>query len=1167
MKKFTIFLFVMMFSGFVVQSYGISVPVTFQVDMSNQFVSPDGVHIAGMFDDWWNPAGYELTDEGGGIYAFTLNLSAGENYEYKFINGNDWPYAESVPGECAQNTNRFVNVSSAITLDPVCFGTCAACEPASMVTLTVNMQNKDVTNGVFVAGDFQGWNPGSTPMTLMEDAYYSVTVIIPVGQTIKYKFVNNGNDWEDVPGCCNQDGNRYFTVPDEDVSLDAVCFGSCYDCMEGMVDITLQVDMNSEEISLDGVHIAGSFQGWDFAGTLMTDAGNGIYYHTISVDAGSCVEYKFVNGNDWPFAETVPDECSLYGNRILEPFTSRILDPVCFGSCEACEGGTSDLLISEYAEGGSNNKYIELFNGTGETVDLANYYMTRANNGSATWQDTLYLEGELADGAVYVMAHLSSNQYIQDRADILNDIANFNGNDALALFNDDVIIDVFGVLGESTYWPVAGTNKGGKDHSLVRKENVCSPNADWASSAGTDASDSEWIVLGKDDFSNLGFHVASCGGAASVEMPAFSVPGDLFLDPFDVEITCATPDAVIYYTTDGSDPDFNSTEYTGLLNITGTTAFKAIAYAQGFAASPVSAVTYQFPIEVDNLADLRAAVNAKADYYKLTNEVFLTFQQDWRGQKYIEDESAAILIDDNGGAITTIYAIGDGITGIIGTVGSYGNMLQFTPAFDPGPATSTGTFITPQSISLSQLFSNFEEYEAELVKIDEVLFDDAGALFENGEVYPITDDAKATGNFRTTFFGMDYIDTPIPDGRFALVGLPNARTDGNYITSRDMNDFIYTYYTGWTGISSNVIPEGSAAMEDVLADITEDMVILIGAEGIFWPGQALNTIGAWDTYKGYKIKFGNEVTFEFEGQALEDRTVALGPGVGYLPVLSEEAVSVEEMIVPLGDAIEFLYDIHLGLIYWPEGGILPNSSLVSLNMLYPGFAYLIRVNSAVEVDFDVDPTKANTPLPSIANDYKTPWNKVVRTGSQHIISIMGTDMFQSGDVIAVLNADGNCTGMSMYTGGESVLPLVVFADDQTTDVLDGMNGGEPMTMKILRNGEIVDVSPVYNTNFENHDGLFTQNGLSVISDLKLGATGISEQNAAYSIYPNPGNGLFNIQIDGQYNIMVSNAHGQRVMDTNINGSTVLDLSKQPNGIYFIHFTNQTSTLIEKVIIR
>jgi hypothetical protein len=293
----------------------------------------------------------------------------------------------------------------------------------------------------------------------------------------------------------------------------------------------------------------------------------------------------------------------------------------------------------------------------------------------------------------------------------------------------------------------------------------------------------------------------------------------------------------------------------------------------------------------------------------------------------------------------------------------------------------------------------------------------------------------------------------------------------------------------------------------------------------------------------------------------------LDPGIVYIPVLSEEPASVEDVIVPLGDAIEFMYDIRFGLIYWPEGGITPGTSSVSLDWLYPGFAYLARVNSACVVDFSVDPTKANAPVPGISNEFSTPWNKVVRTGDQHIISIIATEILEPGDVVGVFNSAGNCTGASTYTGIGSALPLVVYANDITTDVVDGMNSGEFMTMKIFRNGEIIDVSAVYDVAFDSHDGLFTHNGLSVISDLKLGATGVGEQNYTHSIYPNPGNGLFNITIDGEYTIMVTNAHGQQVMTTSINGDYMLDLSNQPNGIYFIKLTNQTTSMIEKVIIR
>jgi hypothetical protein len=43
----------------------------------------------------------------------------------------------------------------------------------------------------------------------------------------------------------------------------------------------------------------------------------------------------------------------------------------------------SDLIISEYVEGSGYNKFIEIYNGTGEAVDLVNYSVTLYVNGSA----------------------------------------------------------------------------------------------------------------------------------------------------------------------------------------------------------------------------------------------------------------------------------------------------------------------------------------------------------------------------------------------------------------------------------------------------------------------------------------------------------------------------------------------------------------------------------------------------------------------------------------------------------------------------------------------------------------------------------------------------------------------------------------------------------------
>jgi hypothetical protein len=201
------------------------------------------------------------------------------------------------------------------------------------------------------------------------------------------------------------------------------------------------------------------------------------------------------------------------------------------------------------------------------------------------------------------------------------------------------------------------------------------------------------------------------------------------------------------------------------------------------------------PIPVANIAALRAGV--LGGNYTLTGEAVLTFQQAFRNQKYIQDATAAILIDDapNGnfdpGIISTVYNLGDGIMGITGTLTEFGNMMQFVPLFDPGTAASSGNVITPQTITLSQLLTNFEDFEAELVQINNVTFVNGGAIFANGQAYAVSDGSKANFNFRTTFFDVDYIGTEIPYTA-NLVVLPNSRTDGDYITSRSLADIVST---------------------------------------------------------------------------------------------------------------------------------------------------------------------------------------------------------------------------------------------------------------------------------------------------------------------------------------------------------------------------------------
>ena len=377
------------------------------------------------------------------------------------------------------------------------------------------------------------------------------------------------------------------------------------------------------------------------------------------------------------------------------------------------------------------------------------------------------------------------------------------------------------------------------------------------------------------------------------------------------------------------------------------------------------------------------------------------------------------------------------------------------------------------------------------------------------------------------------------------------------------------YPEGWTTISSNVLPADRVLLEDLFAPVIDDMVILLGEDGIFWPGYNINTIGHWDTYKGYKVKFANAVDFEFEGSELTDKTVTLEPGTHYFPVLSTGPASVEDVIEPHGDAVEYVFDLVNQEIFWPNGGIVPGVE-GALDLLTPGYAYLIFVNETVTLDFDVIAQTKSGETQAVNSQFAIPanWNNVSRTGSQHILSIQAANL-DEGDVVGVFAADGTCTGMVRYNGLDEMMSLIVYGDDMTTTEKDGMVDGETMTFNIYSKGAYVEVCPVYNQQVANHNGLYAENGLSIITDFKMGATGVDAvETLAFSITPNPSNGKINITmagIDG-CEISVMNMNGQQIYATQVNGSTMLDLSSQPAGVYFVRISNATSTSIEKIVI-
>jgi hypothetical protein len=120
--------------------YDQSVSVTFNFDLTNQDVSDAGVHIAGNFQEW-NTGATEMTDtDGDNIYTYTTVFSAGDNIEYKFINGNSWddPHDMLNDSPCGAFNREYTVPNMNVVLDPVCMSSCDACESSATNTYSLS---------------------------------------------------------------------------------------------------------------------------------------------------------------------------------------------------------------------------------------------------------------------------------------------------------------------------------------------------------------------------------------------------------------------------------------------------------------------------------------------------------------------------------------------------------------------------------------------------------------------------------------------------------------------------------------------------------------------------------------------------------------------------------------------------------------------------------------------------------------------------------------------------------------------------------------------------------------------------------------------------------------------------------------------------------------------
>ena len=515
--------------------------VTFQVDMSYVTASYTNVYVSGTLNNWSGNSN-QLTDaDGDGVYEGTLSLLPG-SYEYKFTYDN-WTGQESLnatlDSACTLTTGSFTNRYATFgnadtTLPVVCWEDCAACAGPTdfAVTFMVNTANITVgTNGLYLGGGVIG---GANAVQLLDpdgDGIYVGTDTLNGSNGGNFIFLNSptwSGDWgakENLAGLACADPSNYndrilptFT---QDTTL-MFCYGNCSADTSCTVtstnpDVTFRVDMSNVSASFTNVYVSGTLNSWSGNANQLTDPdGDGVYEADISLAPGN-YEFKFTYDN-WVGQEsldaTLDSACTLttgsFTNRYISIGASDTTLPVfCWEECTSCattSTGCNELFFSEYSEGSSNHKYIEIYNPTANAVSLSTYTVYQSGNGGS-YTNTFTTNAMLASGDVYMISTNQADATIQAAADTVlayPSIAHFNGDDAMILVSGTDTVDVIGVPGvdPGSSWTV-GTGSTA-NHTLVRKATIDAGSTDWTTGA------TEWDVYSQNTWTYMGAHTSNC---------------------------------------------------------------------------------------------------------------------------------------------------------------------------------------------------------------------------------------------------------------------------------------------------------------------------------------------------------------------------------------------------------------------------------------------------------------------------------------------------------------------------------------------------------------------------------------------------------------------------------------------------------------------------------
>lgn len=334
--------------------------------------------------------------------------------------------------------------------------------------------------------------------------------------------------------------------------------------------------------------------------------------------------------------------------------------------------------------------------------------------------------------------------------------------------------------------------------------------------------------------------------ATGVQIPRFSLAEGTYYTPQEVALSCGTADAVIYYTTDNTDPTASSTVYVDPIKVETTTTIKAIAIKGGDKSDIVSAVyTISEPIAVANIGEF--AGQSKDAVIKFTNPVNVIYQNGL--YLFVQDATGAMQVYGNVGQT---YKSGDVIpAGFMGTVGEYGGLKQLTPMADTFVAGTSGVAITPDVVATDGVV---EALVNKLIKVANVTI-----TLDEGKTknYTITD-AKGTAAVYDRFTG---VVIPKDDKKYDVTAIVNiyngtvqlfpteiTESQNVGIADTESDNAIATVFAGDKAIKIDAAESAQVLVVNTVGQVVASKTIAAGANTVEVPAGL------------YLVKVNNAVT-------------------------------------------------------------------------------------------------------------------------------------------------------------------------------------------------------------------------------------------------------------------------------------------------------------------